>query len=76
MRRVRRDTWRAQRLRLGGFDPDTAATLAEDQRIDLHALLELVERGCPPRLAARILAPLEPPRAGRLESGAVERPPG
>jgi hypothetical protein len=28
--------------------------------MDLHALLELVDRGCPPALAARILAPLEP----------------
>jgi hypothetical protein len=27
--------------------------------VDLHALIELVERGCPPVLAARILAPLE-----------------
>ena len=25
----------------------------------LHALIELVERGCPPALAVRILAPLE-----------------
>ena len=25
---------------------------------DLHALIELVERGCPPALAIRILAPL------------------
>ena len=27
--------------------------------VDLHALIGLVERGCPPPLAARILAPLE-----------------
>jgi hypothetical protein len=27
--------------------------------MDLHALIGLVERGCPPPLAARILAPLE-----------------
>ena len=26
---------------------------------DLHALIELVERGCPPELAVRILAPLD-----------------
>jgi hypothetical protein len=32
--------------------------LAEDCAIDLHAVLELVDRGCPPTLAARILAPL------------------
>jgi hypothetical protein len=27
--------------------------------MDLHALLELVGRGCPPVLAARILSPAE-----------------
>ena len=31
----------------------------EDQRYDLHALIELVEHGCPPLLAVRILAPLD-----------------
>jgi hypothetical protein len=30
--------------------------------MDLHALIELIERGCPPELAARILAPLETER--------------
>jgi hypothetical protein len=30
--------------------------------MDLHALIELVERGCPPELAARILAPLDEER--------------
>src|SRR4051794_15115701 len=52
-------TWRTQRLRRAGFAPDTAAALAADFQMDLHALLELVERGCPPHLAARILAPLD-----------------
>jgi hypothetical protein len=28
-------------------------------RYDLHALIELVERGCPCHLAVRILAPLD-----------------
>lgn len=27
--------------------------------MDLHAMIELLERGCPPDLAARILAPLD-----------------
>jgi hypothetical protein len=27
--------------------------------VDLHALLDLVDKGCPPQLAARILAPLD-----------------
>jgi len=30
---------------------------AKETRLDLHAAIELVERGCPPRLALRILAP-------------------
>jgi hypothetical protein len=33
----------------------TAAELAEHREIDLHVALELVERGCPPELAAQIL---------------------
>jgi hypothetical protein len=49
--------WRQQQLTAAGFDPMLAAQLARDRRWDLHALLELVERGCPPPLAARILAP-------------------
>jgi hypothetical protein len=42
-----------------GFDPDLGSSIAADCATDLHALIELVERGCPPRLAARILAPLD-----------------
>ena len=53
--------WRKRRLERAGFDPALAAALAGDGRTDVHALLELVDRGCPPRLAARILAPLEDP---------------
>jgi hypothetical protein len=49
--------WRAQRLQSAGFPATLAAQLAGDRRIDIHALLELVERGCSPELAARILAP-------------------
>jgi hypothetical protein len=36
-----------------------ASQLAADPRYDLHALIELVDRGCSPELAVRILAPLE-----------------
>lgn len=50
--------WRARRLRRAGLDARIAAKLAEDRSVDLHALLELVDRGCPPGAAARILAPL------------------
>jgi hypothetical protein len=51
--------WRCQQLSAAGFDPSTAEALAQNPSVDLHALLDLVDRGCPPRLAARILAPLE-----------------
>jgi hypothetical protein len=52
-------SWRAERLRESGFSATRAFRLAADDRYDLHALLDLIDRGCPPELAARILAPLE-----------------
>lgn len=52
--------WRSCRLREGGFPPALANSLAR-KRVDLHALLELVDAGCPPELAARILSPLDDP---------------
>jgi hypothetical protein len=51
--------WRANRLRAAGFPPELADRLALHERIDVHELLELVDCGCPPDLAARILAPLD-----------------
>jgi hypothetical protein len=51
--------WREGRLRVAGFSWAAASRLAREQAVDLHELLELVDRGCPPELAARILAPLE-----------------
>jgi hypothetical protein len=51
--------WRRRRLKRAGFDPTLADALAADRRADLHALIELVDRGCPPTIAARILAPLD-----------------
>jgi hypothetical protein len=49
-------TWRAQRLESAGFSSALATELSADRRVDVHALLELIDRGCPPELAARILA--------------------
>ena len=46
-------------LRRAGFSDAGARRLADDKASDLHALLELVDRGCPPDLAVRILAPLD-----------------
>jgi hypothetical protein len=56
--------WRREQLVDAGFARQAAARLAEDVRYDLHELIELVERGCPHELAARILAPLEDEAAG------------
>jgi len=50
--------WRRCRLVEAGFPQRLAERLAVDPRYDLHALLELVDRGCPPLLAVRIHAPL------------------
>jgi hypothetical protein len=50
-------SWRRDQLARAGFSQPDASRLARDPRYDLHSLLELVERGCPPDLAMRILAP-------------------
>jgi hypothetical protein len=50
--------WRTQCLLGSGFDEELATHLAGDPETDLHALLELVDAGCPPEFAARILAPM------------------
>jgi hypothetical protein len=51
--------WRRGQLVDSGFPFPLATRLAKDSRYDLHALVELVERGCRPELAARILASLD-----------------
>jgi hypothetical protein len=51
--------WRREQLVGTGFPLRLADRLAKDTRYDLHALIELTERGCAPELAVRILAPLE-----------------
>ena len=52
--------WRRQQLVQSGFSLPLAARVARDPRYDLHRLIELVEQGCAPELAVRILGPLEP----------------
>jgi hypothetical protein len=52
-------TWRHERLAESGFPSPLASDLARDPRFDLHALIELAERGCSPELAVRITAPLD-----------------
>jgi hypothetical protein len=50
--------WRRCRLVEAGFPATLADEVAGNPRFDLHALLQLVDRGCPPELAVRIAAPL------------------
>jgi hypothetical protein len=51
--------WRCEQLVESGFPLPLAAAIAEDAHYDLHALIELAERGCEPGLAVRIFAPVE-----------------
>jgi hypothetical protein len=56
--------WRRRRLMAAGFEEALARQLADEGAgVDLHELLVLLDRGCPPGLAARILAPLDDRRA-------------
>ena len=57
--------WRRSQLVGAGFDAPTADLFAQTESVDLHALIELVERGCTPELAARIMAPIDCEAGGR-----------
>ena len=45
--------WREERLRRLGVPPAHAALFAD--RVDWHAIADLVARGCPPTLALKIV---------------------
>ena len=47
--------WRFDALCRSEYDLDAAAVIAANVEVDLHDAVNLVERGCPPELAARIL---------------------
>jgi hypothetical protein len=49
------ERWRTAELMRVGFAGDDAVALAVRLDIDLHEAIELVQRGCPPELAVRIL---------------------
>jgi hypothetical protein len=49
------ERWRHEALVKVGYDPASAAQLAARNDVDLHRAIELVERGCPPETAVRIL---------------------
>lgn len=49
------ESWRAHELERAGYDSTSAACLAAVHDVDLHRAIELIESGCPPELALRIL---------------------
>ena len=49
------ERWRTAELMRVGFDGEDAVALAVRSDVDLHEAIALVERGCPPELAVRIL---------------------
>jgi hypothetical protein len=49
------ERWRMDELLRVGFDVEFAALIAAEPGVDLHAAIDMIERGCPPDLAARIL---------------------
>jgi hypothetical protein len=49
------ERWRTAELMRVGFAGDDAVALAARLDVDLHEAIELVQRGCPPALAFRIL---------------------
>jgi hypothetical protein len=67
-------SWRSERLRRAGFPEPLADRLAHQPEVDIHRVLELVDRGCRPDLAARIVAPLDPPPARSGAPGPERRP--
>jgi hypothetical protein len=49
------ERWRMDELLRVGFDVEFAALIAAEPGVDLHAAIDMIERGCPPDLAAQIL---------------------
>ena len=52
---ARVERWRTEALERVGYDLDSAALLAARHDVDLHRAIELVEQGCPPEMALKIL---------------------
>jgi hypothetical protein len=53
--------WRVQRLIAAGVQPALASRVARVRGFDIHAVLDLLDRGCPVELALRIIDPSELP---------------
>jgi hypothetical protein len=47
--------WRADELMRGGYGAEQALALAVRHDVDLHGAIALLERGCSPELALKIL---------------------
>jgi len=47
--------WRFEELMRAGYDAGNALILAGHAEVDLHAATSLLERGCPPETALRIV---------------------
>ncbi|HJQ50989.1 MAG TPA: hypothetical protein VJ838_10795 [Gaiellaceae bacterium] len=70
----RRDTdslvrWRREQLIQAGMPRTLAGRVARDERYGLHDLIELLELGCAPGLALRILEPVERDDAALMNGG-------
>lgn len=50
--------WRGRLLIEAGFPATLAARMAATRGVDIHELLKLVDKGCPPELAVRIAGPV------------------
>ena len=48
-------TWRREQLRRAGCRRFESEVLAREPKVDLHAAVALLEQGCPPRIALKIL---------------------
>jgi hypothetical protein len=55
--------WRREQLLQAGLPRRLAQRVAQDERYDLHELIRLLEHGCAPAVAVRILRPIEPDKA-------------
>jgi hypothetical protein len=49
------ERWRGEELERAGYAPAAAAKLAASRDVDLHLAIDLLERGCAPELAVKIL---------------------
>jgi hypothetical protein len=49
------ESWRLEALERAGYDRKSAAVLACRKDVDLHQAIALLQRGCSPELAVRIL---------------------